>query len=142
VIAQMRGLLKRRSLGQKVSRAIDSRVGFYEATFDLDSHDESLDEPVIAWVRQTVAGTGRPYGVDYLTLALALVAADGSRIADATFRVLRPADFYDGGEAYPQITSRLAFWRESHCPAASTGPKLHAVLFSWGDLTSNLLQAS
>jgi hypothetical protein len=133
----MRGLLKRHALRSKISHALDARVGFYEATFPLDVALDQLN----AWCRETLAQTDRPYGVDYVTLAIALEAPAGSRDKSATFRVLRPGDFYEGGAAMPQIESTIAAWLDSGA-APPRGSKLHAILFSWGDLTRNLLKAS
>jgi len=66
--------------------------------------------------------------------------SEGSRpLASANFAVLRPSDFYAGPiEAETQETLRR--WAEE---GVFRGPavRLSVVLFSWGDLTQELLLA-
>jgi hypothetical protein len=73
----------------------------------------------------------RPYGLDYVTLAVALLDAEGERGASATYDAFRPVDFYDESKVEVQVRETLSSW-----PA---GDRLSAVLFSWGDLTRELL---
>jgi hypothetical protein len=128
------GLLKRRALRSKINLAMDSRVGFHEATF---AHD-CPTRRIIDWCRETLSHTERPHGIDHATLAFVFEGPDGEGSREATFSALRPDDFDDGSVVLSEIESTLAAWR----PTARAGSKLRAVLFSWGDLTSDLLKAS
>lgn len=139
-------LFQRQSLRTDIRRALDSGVGVYRTTWQLHSlnrtgTDETLSGNVIGWCRNALSQTRRPYGLDYVTLALASVDVDGTRIASASFPSLRPRDFYGRGRAESEIKEILHGWAQSHALPTRPGGCLSAVLFSWGDLTRDLLLA-
>jgi hypothetical protein len=138
LITLLRGLISRRKLRSEVSRAVGSGVGFYEADFPAGPGSEKNADRIIDWCRRTLASVNRPYGVDHMTLAIKLCDATGLEQAVTTLQVLRPRDFYDG-EAAADIATQLAEWEIAYTVPEG---RLHAVLFSWGDLTDELLPAS
>lgn len=133
-------LLRRDSLRDHVRRAVESGVGVYHTTWRLPDDERSLDlkREVIAWCREMLSRTQRPYGMDYVTLALAVIARDNRIVSSANLGILRPIDFYGEGAAERQVAAALQDWATHEAPP---GARLSAVLFSWGDLTRELLSA-
>jgi hypothetical protein len=74
--------------------------------------------------------------MDYVTLGLAVLGPDNRIISSVSLGVLRPIDFYAQGAAETQIAGTLQQWASAGVPE---GARLSAVLFSWGDLTRELL---
>ena len=133
-------LLQRRSLRRAVHQALESGVGLYRSTWRIEQGaSDTIADELIAWCRQVLGDMHRPYGVDSVSLAIAAVAEGSRPLASAKFAVLHPADFYAGViEADARETLRR--WADERIfekPAV----RLSAVLFSWGDLTQELLLA-
>jgi hypothetical protein len=124
-------LLKRRSFRADVRRALEGGIGLYHTTWRVDRNAGELAGEVVDWCRQMLGQMRRPYGLDYVTLAIALLDAEGERTASITYDAFRPVDFYDDRNVEAQVHETLRSW-----PAAE---RLSAVLFSWGDLTRELL---
>ncbi|MEX1255007.1 MAG: hypothetical protein WEE64_11780 [Dehalococcoidia bacterium] len=124
-------LLKRRSFRADVRRALEGGIGLYHTTWRIDRSAVDLADEVVDWCRQMLAQMRRPYGLDYVTLAVALLDAEGERGASATYDAFRPVDFYDASKVEVQVRETLRSW--------PPGDRLSAVLFSWGDLTRELL---
>jgi hypothetical protein len=124
-------LLKRRSFRADVRRALEGGIGLYHTTWRIDGSAADLADEVVDWCRQMLGQMRRPYGLDYVTLAVALLDADGERTASITCDAFRPVDFYDESKVAVQLRETLRSW-----PIAE---RLSAVLFSWGDLTRELL---
>lgn len=126
-----------------VRRALESGVGLYHTTWRLDDEPQRSTEAtaaeLIEWCRDILGRIHRPYGLDQVTLALAVLGGDNQLIASANYGVLRPIDFYAAGPAETQILHTLRQWAENDTLACG---RLSAVLFSWGDLTRELLVAS
>ncbi|MGB2694944.1 MAG: hypothetical protein WBD55_07115 [Dehalococcoidia bacterium] len=134
-------LLRRDSLRDHVRRAVDSGVGLYHTTWRLsrgESPPEAFAGELIEWCREMLSRIQRPYGMDYVTLALAVLGPDNHIISSVSLGVLRPIDFYAQGAAETQIADTLQQWTRAGVPEAA---RLSAVLFSWGDLTRELLPA-
>lgn len=134
-------LLRRDTLRDHVRRAVESGVGVYHTTwrFDDAAHPPAaLANELVTWCREMLSRTQRPYGMDYVTLALALLAGDNRIVASVNLGVLRPIDFYGEGPAPRLISETLRKWAQGQ---PQEGGRLSAVLFSWGDLTSELLAA-
>ena len=136
-------ILRRSPFRRQVREALRAGTGLYVHTWPLTDVPGSADVPpveeVLTWCRETIAHTRRPYGLDHITLTLALLDAAGNTIAATKDVLLRPLDFYtpDGAEALVRRT--LEDWRRrGHTPASA---QLGVVLFSWGDLTRALLAA-
>lgn len=134
-------LLRRDSLRDQVRRAVESGVGLYHTTWRLDRDQpppEAFAGELIGWCREMFSRIQRPYGMDYVTLALAVLGQDNRIIASVSLGVLRPIEFYAQGAAETQIAATLQQWTLADVPE---GARLSAVLFSWGDLTRELLPA-
>ena len=133
-------LLQRRSLRRAVHQALNSGVGLYHASWPMEtSANDSLADELIAWCRQSLSTMHRPYGVDSVSLAIAAIDEQKRPLASANFAVLRPTEFYTGPlEAQARDTVR--HWSDQHL-FEQPGTKLSVVLFSWGDLTQELLLA-
>ena len=137
-------VLQRQSLRGNVRRALESGVGLYHASWDIEaamtaSTSSDLAEELTAWCRDILGQMHRPYGLDYVTLALAVLGEKQGQVASTNYGVLRPQDFYGQGPAATQIHTTLSNWTDTEIFARSRGGRLSAVLFSWGDLTRELL---
>ncbi len=138
--------LQRQSLRASIRRALESGVGLYHRTWRL--HDGVAGQPgdhltaeVIAWSREVLSQMHRPYGLDYVTLALAVLGDEDHEVASTNFGVLRPEDFYHQGPAETQVAATLRDWTHGQVMPLNPRVRLSAVLFSWGDLTKELLLA-
>ena len=137
-------VFQRQSLRGNVRRALESGVGLYHASWDIESAmtasaSSDLAEELTAWCRDILSQMNRPYGLDYVTLALAVLGEKEGQVASTNYGVLRPQDFYGQGPAETQIHTTLSHWTDTEIFARSRGGRLSAVLFSWGDLTRELL---
>jgi hypothetical protein len=139
----LRSLLERRSLQRLVREALEGGAGLYRRQWPLDATPTigAQAEVVADWCRETLAGSGRPYGIDYVTLRLALVDGGGREVASGQLGALRPLDFYGQCRAETKMADLLRSWEQAGLLAGHTDRKLDAVLFSWGDLTRALLAA-
>ena len=137
-------VFQRQSLRGNVRRALESGVGLYHANWDIEaamtaSASSDLAEQLTAWCRDILSQMNRPYGLDYVTLALAVLGEKEGQVASTNYGVLRPQDFYDEGPAETQIHTTLSHWTDTEIFARCRGGQLSVVLFSWGDLTRELL---
>lgn len=133
-------LLLRRSLHGAVRHALESGVGLYLHTWRTrgKSADELAAE-LLGWCRSTLGLMRRPYGVDSVSLAVAL-RHDGERSeAGTSFPVVSPAAFY-GGPVEHGARTALSSWERAGL-LRSGRARLSAALFSWGDLTQELVLA-
>ena len=133
-------VLQHRSLRRAVRQALESGVGLYHTTWRIEpGAGDAIAGQLIAWCREVLGSMHRPYGVDSVSLAIAAVADGGRPLASANFAVLQPSAFYDGAiEAEAQETIRN--WAERRI-LEEPAVRLSVVLFSWGDLTQELLLA-
>jgi hypothetical protein len=130
-------------MDSRVREAVDAGIGLYHNHWELQRQDEGGLRPeraskvTLEWCHQTMARMRRPYGLDYVTLALTLLDEENQEIARMGFGVLRPGDFYNEGTAVTRIEETVSAWRAAGDfePASS----LSAVMFSWGDITRELL---
>ncbi len=133
-------LLQRRSLRRAVRQALESGVGLYHATWRMErGASATAADELIAWCRQVLGAMHRPYGVDSVSLAIAAMAAGNRPLASANFAILHPVDFY-AGSIETETRATLSRWSDElifEQPAV----RLSVVLFSWGDLTQELLLA-
>jgi hypothetical protein len=136
---------RQRSAESKVRDAVEAGVGVYHTCWELGGEPETalrpdeLDFIVLDWCRATMTQMRRPYGLDYVTLALGLVGSESEETARFSFGVLRPSDFYAGGPVPEKLVRLMQEWRaEGHLDSSRW---LSTVMFSWGDLTRELLLA-
>jgi hypothetical protein len=137
--------LRRDSIRAKVRQAISAGVGVYNGSWNLSDRTpeqgELLSDQVLAWCHGSLARMRKPYGLDYVTLVLAVVGPENQEVATLGFGVLRPQDFYGEGDVRARLKEVLGRWDDEDVLAAPQSLKLSAVLFSWGDLTRELLLA-
>ena len=129
--------LQRRALRRGVRRALEAGTGLYQASWPLERDGGDAAERLLAWCRDTIAATARPYGLDHVSLTLTLRDAKGRICADADLGVFRPIDFYNSGRAEAELRAVLSGWARS----TPDGGRVAAVLLSWGDVTRELLEA-
>jgi hypothetical protein len=137
--------LRQASVRSKVREAIDAGVGVYDRSWDLpdsiEGREEALSDRILEWCRESLARMRKPYGLDYVTLVLAVVGAENREIATLGFGVLRPQDFYGDADASARLQEVIGRWWREGILVSPQALKLSAVLFSWGDLTRELLLA-
>jgi len=137
--------LRRDSIRSKVRQAISAGVGVYNGSWDLSDRrseeDDLLSDQVLAWCHESLARMRTPYGLDYVTLVLAIVGPENREVATLGFGVLRPQDFYGEGDVSVRLRDVLSRWSGEGILTSPQALKLSAVLFSWGDLTRELLLA-
>jgi len=139
-------LFQRQSMRASVRRALESGVGLYRTTWQIEpgtdaQTSDDLASDLIAWSREVLSQMHRPYGLDYVTLALSAHGEGDAPAASVNFGIVRPQDFYDEGPAEDQIRTTLHRWADTQILGRCQGGRLSAVLFSWGDLTRELLLA-
>jgi hypothetical protein len=134
---------RHRSPESKVRDAVEAGVGVYHTCWELGGdpatalRPEDLDSAVLEWARGTMAQMRRPYGLDYVTLALALTGSENEEMVRFSFGVLRPTDFYETGPVPPGLAQLMQEWRAEGWFESARW--LSVVMFSWGDLTRELL---
>ena len=135
-------LLERRTLRDAVQRAMASGIGLYRTTLDLGGGGaDALAAEVLAWCREALSHMHRPYGVDSVSFAFSMVGSGGRQLASGRLAILRPGDFYGAGVVEVEIRGILERWTRGRL-LAQEGARLSVVLFSWGDLTRELLLAA
>ncbi len=139
-------LVERRSLQADVRQALTSGVGLYHTTWPIQNGAEAaateeLATQLVGWCREVLGGMRRPYGLDYVTLAVALLGEGEGQLASVNFGVLRPSDFYSADTVEERVRETLRSWTDDQFIAGGNAGSLSAVLFSWGDLTRELLLA-
>lgn len=134
-------LLQRRALHQAVRRALDSGIGFYRRSWNaMDLREGDPSGIVLAWCRDVLGSMHRPYGVDSVSLALVVQDARRMPLASSQLAMLRPIDFYAMGQAESEARRTVQAWLDGGV-LSSDDVRLSAVLFSWGDLTQELVLA-
>lgn len=138
--------LRHGSSESKVREAVEAGVGVYHTCWELGGdpatalRPEDFDSVVLEWTRSTMAQMRRPYGLDYVTLALALMGSENQEMVRFSFGVLRPTDFYEDGPVPQGLTQLMQEWQAESWFDCSRW--LSVVMFSWGDLTRELLLVS
>lgn len=136
----------RSDMRSRVRDAIDAGVGLYNRSWDLagtaaQGRDaETLAFDILGWCREAAANMRKPYGLDYMTMAISVIGPENGEVATANFGVLRPEDFY-AGVAERQVGEIVLRWESEGLLRSPQSRELAVVLFSWGDLTRELLAA-
>lgn len=150
--------MKRAGIRSRVRKALDAGVGVYNRTWPLGQAGVSpsqgkgpapaevkvLAAQVLDWCRLAMGQMRKPYGLDYVNLAIAVMDAQEQELAQVNFGVLRPQEFYGDDSVARRIEEALAQWEEEGLLRATDGdraPRLATLLFSWGDLTRELMLA-
>ena len=135
--------LRQGSIRSKVRQAIDAGVGVYNGSWNLSVPPEegegALSDRILERCRESLARMRKPYGLDYVTLVLAVVGPENQEVATLGFGVLRPQDFYGDGDVTARRREVIGRWYEEGVLISLQAFKLSAVLFSWGDLARELL---
>jgi hypothetical protein len=137
--------LRQGSAESKVRDAVEAGVGVYHMSWELGGEPDTavrpdeLDSVVLEWCRATMTQMRRPYGLDYVTMALSLTGWESDEMVRHSFGVLRPVDFYAEGPVPTKLAELMEEWRAAGYLQSSRW--LSAVMFSWGDLTRELLLA-
>jgi hypothetical protein len=137
LLDRFRQLKRQRQVRDRLGRAHREGTGIYLQEWvaeDQQPRDTgAVVTELLAWCRQTMSGTRRPYGIDSFDLALAV--DEGSEQPRSTrFTRVRPLELYVEGA----LDARLAEWM------AGCGKRpvhVAAALFSWGDLADATLPA-
>ena len=139
-------LVGRRSIPADGRRALTSGVGLYGTTWPIQNiaaatASEEFIAQLVGWCREVLGEMRRPYGLDYVTLAVALLREGEGQVASVNYGVLRPSDFYNQSFVEERVRETLRSWTNDQLIAGAGAGSLAAVLFSWGDLTRELLLA-
>jgi hypothetical protein len=135
--------LKQESAETKVREAVEAGIGIYHMSWELGGDPTTallpadLDSIVLEWCRNAMAEMRRPYGLDYVTVAVSLMGYESEERARHSFGVLRPVDFYAEGPVPDEMEELIEEWRRTG--QFGSARWLSAVMFSWGDLTRDLL---
>ena len=127
------------SLRSRVEASIGRGTGLRKGEWVLDAApiDDSAiaatTEEILAWCRDCIAETRRPYGIDQIALAIACAEPGGSPLASATFGVFRPVEFYHEGGVADRVTRFMESLRVEELNRRSS-VRFAAALFSWGDV--------
>jgi hypothetical protein len=137
--------LRQGSTESKVRDAVEAGVGVYQMSWELGGEPatavrpDELDAVVLEWCQARMTQMRRPYGLDYVTLAISLAGWEGDEAARHSFGVLRPIDFYPEGTVPSALAQLMEEWQAGGYFESSRW--LSVVMFSWGDLTRELLLA-
>ncbi len=137
--------LRRAGIRSRLRRAADAGVGIYSGRWDLSSSSETsattLSDRILEWCHESLGCMRKPYGLDCVTLALAVFGPGNREIAAQDLGVLRPQDFYADGDVAVRLRELIGLWSEEGALASPEPRKLSALLFSWGDLVREMLPA-
>jgi hypothetical protein len=122
---------------RRVEELIREGVGVHEACWRVPAGEgdhHRLVEPILQWVRDSMVGMRRPYGIDHVALALACRDARGQIRCSNSSGVIRPAAFYsDDGRA-----RIAAFLDDVDSVPADARTEVVAAVLSLGDLAYEL----
>ena len=132
-------LFRKFTTHRKVERLIRDGVGVREASWRLEDgqrseHVDALVDDVVAWVRSSMGGMRRPYGIDHVALALAARDESGRVICSSSPGVLRPGSFY-GEEGADHVR---AFLGDARRAMDGRGGEMVGALLSLGDIAYEL----
>jgi hypothetical protein len=144
MLFRMLNRLRHDPLRAQVEESIRAGTGLHKGEWLLaqgprDAQDvDAVGDAIVAWCREQMQGTRRPYGIDQMALAVACAVPDGQPIASATFGVFRPIDFYREGGVSEQVSEFMRSVPLDQLPA-STAVRFAAALFSWGDVARDTI---
>ena len=98
-----------------------------------------VSEEIVAWCRDRMAGSKRPYGIDQMALAVACAEPGGTPLASKTFGVFRPVEFYQEGGVAERVTEFVRQVDLERLNSVSGGVRFAAALFSWGDVARDAI---
>jgi hypothetical protein len=95
---------------------------------------ERVTEDLLAWCRERISTSRRPYGIDQMALAVACAEPGGTPLASQTFGVFRPLEFYAEGGVADRVAGFMQSIRLEEINRRRQGVRFAAALFSWGDV--------
>ena len=95
---------------------------------------DGLAENIVAWCRERIAATRRPYGIDQMALAVACAVPGGQPLSSTTFGVFRPVEFYAEEGVSDRISAYLRGLDLDELNRHESPIRFAAALFSWGDV--------
>jgi hypothetical protein len=128
------------SLRSRVEASIDRGTGLHRGewlveSMPLDAAELTrVTDEVVAWCRERISTTRRPYGIDQMALAIACAEPGGSPLASQTFGVFRPVEFYAEGGVSERIEGFMHSIRVEELNRRDRPVRFAAALFSWGDV--------
>ena len=93
-----------------------------------------VSEEIVAWCRERMAASRKPYGIDQMALAVACAEPGGVPLASKTFGVFRPVDFYEPEGVAERVTAFVRGLDLDAVNGLNGGVRFAAALFSWGDV--------
>ena len=127
-------------LRTRVEAAVQNGTGLHKGewlrpTLPLAEADlGEVSDQIVAWCRERMATSKRPYGIDQMALAVACAEPGGSPLASKTFGVFRPVEFYQDGGVAERVVDFVRQVDLERLNAVSGGVRFAAALFSWGDV--------
>ena len=145
MLSQLLGRFSARdTLRPRVKPSISDGTGLRKGEWALTDHpfdDDTIaatTEQMLAWCRDRIAETRRPYGIDQMALAIACAEPGSTPIASSSFGVFRPVEFYEEGG----VTERVAEFMQS-LPVDEldkrSAIRFAAAPFSWGDAAKDAI---
>lgn len=98
-----------------------------------------VSEEIVAWCRDRMAASKRPYGIDQMALAVACAEPGGTPLASKTFGVFRPVEFYQDGGVSERVSEFVRQVDLERLNAVRGGVRFAAALFSWGDVARDAI---
>lgn len=136
----MMSMFRRISARRKVEGLIRDGVGLQENRWPAprtDSEAERLSADILEWVRGSMGGMRRPYGINHVALALACRDSEGKVLVTNALGVARPETYW-GHEGAERINGFLGDV-ESIPPRQRT--EVVGALLSLGDLAYAIHEA-
>jgi hypothetical protein len=107
------------------ARRSGAGVYTYEWQFADATMLDAVAEPLLAWCRDTLSRTRRPWGIAHFDLALAVRGEHASRPRTLSLRRMDPVDLYPGDVLVAQLRRLIE--------AEQAVAHVAVALFSWGD---------
>ena len=132
------------SLRERVEASISRGTGLRKGEWLLNAapiDDEAIaaiTEQMLAWCRDRISETRRPYGIDQMALAVACAEPGGRPLASATFVVFRPVEFYEEDGVAERVTLFMKSLRIEYLDRRHS-VRVAATLFSWGDVARDTI---
>jgi hypothetical protein len=139
VLEQLLARFRPDPLRARVEASVQRGTGLHKGEWLRDSlplTPEALaevSEDIVAWCRERMAASRKPYGIDQMALAVACAEPGGVPLASKTFGVFRPVDFYED-QGVAERVSEFVRGLDLDSVNRLQGVRFAAALFSWGDV--------
>ncbi len=132
-------------LRARVEASVQRGTGLHKGEWTRDTLplDEAalsdVSSEIVAWCRERMAASRRPYGIDQMALAVACAEPGGMSLASKTFGVFRPVDFYQEGGIADRVSEFVVQLDLERVNSVRGGVRFAAALFSWGDVARDAI---